>query len=123
MAFHFKKKESVAKASRRLGRERIEHALECLEKGDHAEARRIAAGNLAKREADNQRNCRSNGGYSEARPAKDPEDQSSEKTSVKACLRRQVRERRIPQRRGKQICSERNASEKIQANPSKMIIA
>ena len=48
MAFHFKKKESVAKGSRRLGRERIEHALERLEKGDHAEAVHCARKDIKK---------------------------------------------------------------------------
>ena len=88
---------------------------------ERAKARRIAAGNLAKREADNQRNCRSNRGCSVARPAKDPENQSSEETSVKTCLRRQVRERRIPQRRREQICGERNASENVTALLSPII--
>src|SRR5262245_8706381 len=82
-----------------------------------AEARRTTAGKLAYRRADNQRNCRSAGSYSVARAAKDPEDQSSEKTGVKTGFRLQVRERRIPQRRGKQICGERNAGEKIAAQP------
>src|ERR671925_124578 len=51
MAFHFKKKESIAKASRRLGRERIEHALECLEKSDHAEAVHCARKDIKKARA------------------------------------------------------------------------
>ena len=38
MAYRFKKKESVAKAVKRLGRERIEHALECLKDANRAEA-------------------------------------------------------------------------------------
>jgi CHAD domain-containing protein len=38
MAFCFKRKESVAKGVRRLGRERIENALECLKDCRHAEA-------------------------------------------------------------------------------------
>jgi CHAD domain-containing protein len=51
MAFHFKKKESVPKGSRRLGRERIEHALECLEKGDQAEAVHCARKDIKKARA------------------------------------------------------------------------
>lgn len=38
MAYHFKRKEPVAKAVRRLGRERIEHALDCLHASNRAEA-------------------------------------------------------------------------------------
>src|SRR4051812_15574206 len=38
MAFCFKKKETVAKAARRLSCGRIEHALECLKNCEHAEA-------------------------------------------------------------------------------------
>jgi CHAD domain-containing protein len=38
MAFCFKRRESVAKAARRLARNRIEHALECLKECDRAEA-------------------------------------------------------------------------------------
>ena len=53
-------------------------------------ARRIAAGNLAKRRADDQRNCGSNGNGGVARTAKDPEDQSAEQAGVKAGFRRQI---------------------------------
>src|SRR6185436_13941367 len=38
MPFCFKKKESVAKAVRRLGCERVESALKCLKDCEHAEA-------------------------------------------------------------------------------------
>src|SRR5262245_17950243 len=38
MAFCFRKRESVSKAIRRLGCERIEHALECLKDSSKAEA-------------------------------------------------------------------------------------
>lgn len=38
MAYRFKRKESVAKAVRRLGRERIEHTLDGLKDLDRAEA-------------------------------------------------------------------------------------
>ena len=51
MAFHFKKKESVARASRRLGRGRIEHALECLKEGNQAEAVHCARKEIKKARA------------------------------------------------------------------------
>src|SRR5947209_2250883 len=38
MAFCFKRRESVSKAIRRLGRERVEHARECLKERDPGEA-------------------------------------------------------------------------------------
>src|SRR4051794_14840196 len=38
MAFCFKRRESISKAIRRLGRERVEHALECLKECDQGEA-------------------------------------------------------------------------------------
>ena len=43
-----------------------------------AEARGVTAGNLAKRRADNERDCRSNGNDGVTRTAKDPKDKSSE---------------------------------------------
>jgi CHAD domain-containing protein len=48
MAFCFKRKESVAKAIRRLGRERIESALECLKDDRHAEAIHCARKDIKK---------------------------------------------------------------------------
>ncbi|PWU11759.1 MAG: hypothetical protein C5B50_22775 [Verrucomicrobia bacterium] len=51
MAFCFKKKESVAKATRRLGRNRIEHALECLKSCDRAEAIHCARKDIKKMRA------------------------------------------------------------------------
>ena len=43
-----------------------------------AKARGVPAGNLAKRRADNERDCRSNGNDGVTRTAKDPKDKSSE---------------------------------------------
>ena len=57
---------------------------------ERRKARRIAAGNLTKRRADDQRNCGSNGDSSVARTAEDPEDQSAEQAGVKAGFRRQI---------------------------------
>ena len=48
MAFCFKRKESAAKAVRRLGRERIENALECLKDCAHAEAVHCARKDIKK---------------------------------------------------------------------------
>src|SRR5262245_6759466 len=48
MAFCFKKRESVAKGIRRLGRERIEDALECLRECDRAEAIHCARKDIKK---------------------------------------------------------------------------
>ena len=48
MAFCFKKKESVSKAIRRLARERIENALECLKDCGHAEAVHCARKDIKK---------------------------------------------------------------------------
>src|SRR5436190_5187254 len=48
MAFCFKRRESVVKAVRRLGRERIEHALECLKECDHTEAIHCARQDIKK---------------------------------------------------------------------------
>jgi CHAD domain-containing protein len=48
MAFCFKKRESVGKAVRRLGRERIKHALECLKQCDRTEAIHCARKDLKK---------------------------------------------------------------------------
>ena len=59
------------------------------------ETRRITAGNLAKRRADNESDCGSNRNDSVARTAKNPEDQPAEKTGIKACFRRQICERCI----------------------------
>src|SRR5215510_52619 len=43
MALVFKRKESVAKATRRLGRDRMEHALECLKECDRAGSNSLRA--------------------------------------------------------------------------------
>jgi CHAD domain-containing protein len=48
MAYCFKRKESVSKAVRRMGRERIEHALECLKECDRAEAIHCARKDIKK---------------------------------------------------------------------------
>ena len=48
MAFCFKKRESVSKAIRRLGRERVENALECLKDCHHAEAIHCARKDIKK---------------------------------------------------------------------------
>src|SRR5688500_9033677 len=48
MAFCFKRKEPVSKAVRRLGRERIEHALECLKHSARAEAIHCARKDIKK---------------------------------------------------------------------------
>src|SRR5438132_267041 len=48
MAFCFKKKESVSKGIRRLGRKRVEKALECLKECRHAEAIHCARKNIKK---------------------------------------------------------------------------
>ena len=51
MAFCFKRKESVAKATRRLGRDRMEHALECLKECDRAKAIHCARKDIKKMRA------------------------------------------------------------------------
>jgi CHAD domain len=51
MAFCFKRKESVAKAVRRLGCERIENARECLKDYRHAEAINCARKDIKKMRA------------------------------------------------------------------------
>ena len=51
MAFCFKRKESVAKGVRRLGRQRIENALECLKDCRHAEAIHCARKDIKKARA------------------------------------------------------------------------
>jgi CHAD domain-containing protein len=51
MAFCFKRKESVAKGVRRLGRHRIENALECLKDCRHAEAIHCARKDIKKARA------------------------------------------------------------------------
>jgi len=48
MAFCFKRKESVPKAIRRLGRERVEDALECLKDCGHGEAIHCARKDIKK---------------------------------------------------------------------------
>lgn len=48
MAYCFKRKESVAKAVRRLGRERIEHAFECLKGSDRSEVIHCARKDIKK---------------------------------------------------------------------------
>jgi CHAD domain-containing protein len=48
MAYCFKREESVSKAVRRLGRERIEHALDCLKDSDRAEAVHCARKDIKK---------------------------------------------------------------------------
>jgi CHAD domain-containing protein len=48
MAFHFKRNEPVPKAIRRLTRERIEDALECLKQSDRAEAVHCARKDIKK---------------------------------------------------------------------------
>ena len=48
MAYCFKRKESVAKAVRRLGTERMENALECLRDRDHAKAIHCARKDIKK---------------------------------------------------------------------------
>jgi len=48
MSYCFKRKESVSKAVRRLGRERIEHALECLKDYHRAEAIHCARKDIKK---------------------------------------------------------------------------
>jgi len=51
MAFRFKRKESVRKAIRRLGLERVEDALECLKDFGHGEAIHDARKNIKKARA------------------------------------------------------------------------
>jgi CHAD domain-containing protein len=51
MAFCFKRKESVAKATRRLGRDRMEHALECLKECDRIGAIHCARKDIKKTRA------------------------------------------------------------------------
>src|SRR5262249_35857506 len=51
MAFCFKRKESVGKAARRLERDRIDHALECLTECDRAEAIHCARKDVKKMRA------------------------------------------------------------------------
>jgi CHAD domain-containing protein len=51
MAFRFKRKESVAKATRRLGRDRMEHALGCLKECDRAGAIHCARKDIKKARA------------------------------------------------------------------------
>jgi CHAD domain-containing protein len=48
MAYYLKRKESVSKAVRRLGRERIEHAVECLKASDRADAIHCARKDIKK---------------------------------------------------------------------------
>src|SRR5579884_1919695 len=48
MAYRFKRKESVAKAVRRLGCEQIEHAFGCLEDVEDAEAVHCARKDIKK---------------------------------------------------------------------------
>lgn len=48
MAYRFKRKESAAKAVRRLSCERIEHAFECLKESDHVEAIHCARKDIKK---------------------------------------------------------------------------
>ncbi|MGH7944437.1 MAG: CHAD domain-containing protein [Opitutaceae bacterium] len=48
MAYRWKRKESVRKAVRRLGRERIEHALACLERCEEADAIHCARKDIKK---------------------------------------------------------------------------
>src|SRR4029453_18541446 len=87
-----------------------------------AKAHSIPARNFPKRRADHERDRGGDRDRSLPRATENPKDQAAEQTRVQARLRRQVRERRVPQRRGKQISSERNAAEKIQAKPTAMII-
>ena len=51
MAYRFKRKESVSKAVRRLGCERVKHALACLNQADRAEAIHGARKNIKKARA------------------------------------------------------------------------
>src|SRR5262249_24070992 len=51
MAFRFKRKESVAKATRRLGRDRAEHGLECLKRCERVKAIHCARKDIKKQRA------------------------------------------------------------------------
>ena len=51
MAFHFKRRESVEKAVRRLGRKRVEKALECLKDCERVEAIHCARKEIKKARA------------------------------------------------------------------------
>ena len=51
MAISFKRKQSVARSIRRLGREQFEHALECLEACGRAEAINCARKDIKKARA------------------------------------------------------------------------
>src|SRR5215472_16725088 len=90
---------------------------------ERAEARDIAATNLAKRRPDDQSNGGGNRDGSVTRTAKDPEDKSCKETGVKTYFRWQVRKGRIAQRRGEQIRGERDAGENIAAQPTRIITA
>ena len=73
-----------------------------------AEPRRVAAGDLAERRADQQRDGGGDGDGRVPRTAKQPEDQPGEQAGVKAGLGRQVGERGIAQARRQHIGRKRD---------------
>src|SRR5438445_4567587 len=90
---------------------------------ERGKPRRVPTCNLSKRRADHERNCGSDRDRSLPRAAKDPKNQAAEQTGVEARLRRQTGKRRVTQSCRKQIRGKRDAGEKIQAKPTKTIIA
>src|SRR5207302_3353489 len=89
--------------------------------GECAKACGIATRDLAKRRAGEQRDRGRNCDDCVPRTAKQPKDESTKQTRVKAGLGRQIGQGRISQTGGKKIRGERNASEKIAAQPASII--
>ena len=79
--------------------------------------RRVAAGNLAQRRADEQRNGGGDRDGRVPRTAEQPEDQPAKQAGVESRLGRQIGQRGVAQAGGQQIGRERDAGDDVAAQP------
>ena len=86
-----------------------------------AEAGRVAAGDLAQRRADQQRDGGGDRDGRVPRAAEQPEDQPGEQARVQPRLRRQVGQRRVADARRQQVRRQRDAGDEVAAQPAALV--
>ena len=89
--------------------------------GERAETGRVAAGDVAQRRADEQRDGGRDGDGGVPRAAKQPEDQPGEQAGVKPRLGRQVGQRGVAQPGRQEIGGERDAGDQVAPQPRRVI--
>ena len=88
-----------------------------------AKARCIAARDLAKRRANEQRDRGSDRDDCVPRTTKQPEDESTKQARVKSSLGRQIGQRGVAQTGGQQVCGECDTGGNIAAKPASVVMA